>query len=95
MVDRTCITQGTDHLTVTWKVEEDILHHIDIREQGKPNQYSLGKSLWIGNDVRLICYYVCFTSYTLCISIRESATTRIFKEHVSHSMPYNNLHYTI
>ena len=44
--------QGTDHLTVTWKVEENILHHIDIREQGKPNQFSLGKSLWIGSDVR-------------------------------------------
>ena len=37
---------------MTWKVEEDILHHIDIKEQGKPNQFSLGKSLWIGSDVR-------------------------------------------
>lgn len=48
------VLQGTDHLTVTWKVEENILHHIDIREQGKPNQFSLGKSLWIGSDVRLV-----------------------------------------
>lgn len=56
MVTRCCTPQGTDHLTVTWKVEEDILHHIDIREQGKPNQFSLGKSLWIGNDVRCILH---------------------------------------
>ena len=45
--------QGTDHLTLTWKVEDNILHHIDIREQGKPNQFSLGKSLWIGSDVSI------------------------------------------
>ena len=48
------VLQGTDHLTVTWKVEEGILHHIDILEQGKPNQFSLGKSLWIGTDVRAV-----------------------------------------
>lgn len=43
--------QGPDHLTVTWKVDEHIHQHINIREQGKPNQYSLGKSLWIGDVV--------------------------------------------
>ena len=25
--------------------------HVDIKEQNKPNQFSLGRSLWIGNDV--------------------------------------------
>ena len=48
--------QGTDHLTLTWKVDEDILHHIDIQEQGKPNQFSLGKSLWIGSDVSITAF---------------------------------------
>ena len=44
-------SKGQDHLTVTWKVDEGIHQHVDIREQGKPNPYSLGKSLLIGNDV--------------------------------------------
>ena len=44
-------SKGPDHLTVTWKVDEGIHQHVDIREQGKPNPYSLGKSLWIGDDV--------------------------------------------
>lgn len=43
-------SKGQDHLTVTWKVDEGIHQHVDIREQGKPNPYSLGKSLLIGND---------------------------------------------
>ena len=44
--------QGSDHLTVTWKVDEGIYQHIDIKEQGKENAFSLGKSLWIENEVR-------------------------------------------
>ena len=50
--DYCVFVQGTDHLTVTWKVDDVILQHVDIREQGKPTTFSLGKSLWIGNDVR-------------------------------------------
>ena len=46
------LCQGSDHLTVTWKVDEGIYQHIDIKEQGKENAFSLGKSLWIENDVR-------------------------------------------
>ena len=44
--------QGSDHLTVTWKADEGIYQHIDIKEQGKKNAFSLGKSLWIENEVR-------------------------------------------
>lgn len=40
--------QGADHLTVTWKVTDNIYQHIDIRETGKENAFSLGQSLWIG-----------------------------------------------
>lgn len=40
-------SRGVDHLTLTWKIEDDIYHHIDIRESNKPNSFSLGKSLWI------------------------------------------------
>lgn len=43
-------SKGSDHLTVTWKVCEDVYQHIDVREEGKENTFSLGSSLWIGND---------------------------------------------
>uniref|UniRef100_A0A1B0BJV8 Transcription elongation factor SPT6 n=1 Tax=Glossina palpalis gambiensis TaxID=67801 RepID=A0A1B0BJV8_9MUSC len=43
-------SKGSDHLTVTWKVTEDIYQHIDVREEGKENAFSLGQSLWIGNE---------------------------------------------
>jgi len=50
-----CCLQGSDHLTVTWKVTEGTLQHIDVREEGKENVFSLGRSLWIGNEVGLLC----------------------------------------
>lgn len=43
-------SKAPDHLTVTWKVAEDIYQHIDVREEGKENAFSLGQSLWIGNE---------------------------------------------
>ncbi|XP_025986196.2 LOW QUALITY PROTEIN: transcription elongation factor SPT6 [Solenopsis invicta] len=43
-------SKGADHLTVTWKVTDDILQHINVREEGKENAFSLGQSLWIGNE---------------------------------------------
>ncbi|XP_056634239.1 transcription elongation factor SPT6 [Diorhabda sublineata] len=43
-------SKGADHLTITWKVADGIYQHIDIREEGKTNAFSLGKSLWIGNE---------------------------------------------
>jgi len=42
--------QGEDHLTVTWKVCDGIYQHIDVREEGKENAFSLGQSLWIGGE---------------------------------------------
>lgn len=43
-------SKGADHLTVTWKVADNVYQHIDVREEGKENAFSLGQSLWIGND---------------------------------------------
>lgn len=43
-------SKGADHLTVTWKVCGDIYQHIDVREEGKENAFSLGQSLWIGSE---------------------------------------------
>lgn len=40
-----------ENLTLTWKVEDNIYHHIDIKERDKPNKFSLGKSLLIGKEV--------------------------------------------
>lgn len=43
-------SKGADHLTASWKVTNDVYQHIDIREEGKENVFSLGQSLWIGNE---------------------------------------------
>ncbi|XP_017852674.1 transcription elongation factor SPT6 isoform X2 [Drosophila busckii] len=43
-------SKSNHHLTATWKVADDIFQHIDVREEGKENDYSLGRSLWIGDE---------------------------------------------
>lgn len=43
-------SKSFDHLTVTWKVANEIYQHVDVREEGKENVFSLGQSLWIGNE---------------------------------------------
>lgn len=43
-------SKGTDHLTVTWKVADEVYQHIDVREVGKENTFSLGTSLYIGSE---------------------------------------------
>ena len=54
-IQYTCLSfhQGADHLTVTWKVDEGVYQHVDVREEGKENAFSLGRSLWIDSEVRL------------------------------------------
>lgn len=43
-------SKGADHLTVTWKVADGVLQHIDIKEEGKMNAFSLGRSLLINGE---------------------------------------------
>uniref|UniRef100_UPI00358E2347 transcription elongation factor SPT6 isoform X2 n=1 Tax=Myxine glutinosa TaxID=7769 RepID=UPI00358E2347 len=43
-------SKGTDHLTVTWKVTDGVYQHLDVREQGKENAFSLGQALYIGGE---------------------------------------------
>ncbi|KAG8195803.1 hypothetical protein JTE90_004806 [Oedothorax gibbosus] len=43
-------SKGNDHLTATWKVADGINQHIDVKEEGKDNEFSLGRSLIIGNE---------------------------------------------
>jgi transcription elongation factor SPT6 len=42
-------TKGNDHISITWKVDDKIFKHIDIKEEEKPNDWSLGKVLVINN----------------------------------------------
>ncbi|CAF3525255.1 unnamed protein product [Rotaria socialis] len=40
-------SKATDHLTITWKLVDGVLHNIDVIEKSKTNQFSLGKRLLI------------------------------------------------
>lgn len=46
-------SKGENHLTVTWKVADGIYQHVDIREEGKENAFSLGHTLWINTEVNV------------------------------------------
>jgi transcription elongation factor SPT6 len=40
-------SKASDHLTITWKLIDGVLHNIDVVEKSKTNQFSLGKRLLI------------------------------------------------
>ena len=42
--------KGNDHLTVTWKVNENCFQHVDILEEKKLNAFSVGKRLIIDGE---------------------------------------------
>ncbi|BHF60733.1 Transcription elongation factor SPT6 [Sparganum proliferum] len=42
--------QGTDHLTVSLKVDDGILKHFDVIEKDKTQSFALGRTLLIGNE---------------------------------------------
>ncbi|XP_043230112.1 transcription elongation factor SPT6-like isoform X3 [Amphibalanus amphitrite] len=43
-------SQGSDQLTVSWKVADDVIQHIAVKEVGKENAFSLGQTLLIDNE---------------------------------------------
>ncbi|KAI1293803.1 Transcription elongation factor SPT6 [Halotydeus destructor] len=43
-------SKGDDHLTLTWKVHDGIYQHVDIKEKGKDNPFSLGSQLYIEGE---------------------------------------------
>lgn len=43
-------SKGSDRLTVSWKVTDGVYQHVDVREERKENMFSLGQSLFIGNE---------------------------------------------
>ncbi|KAJ3101887.1 Transcription elongation factor spt6 [Phlyctochytrium planicorne] len=42
-------TKGNDHLSMTWKIDENVFQHIDISESRKENEWSVGKVLTVEN----------------------------------------------
>ena len=44
-------SKGHDHLMASCKKHTDIINHVDILESNKPNQYSLGETLIIGEEM--------------------------------------------
>lgn len=43
-------SKGDNHLTVTWKVNQNVFQHVDIIEEKKINSFSLGKRLIIDGE---------------------------------------------
>jgi transcription elongation factor SPT6 len=41
-------SKGLDHLTITWKVADNVFQHIDVLELDKENEFSVGRTLKIG-----------------------------------------------
>ncbi|KAG8224517.1 hypothetical protein J437_LFUL004208 [Ladona fulva] len=74
-------SKGADHLTVTWKVTDGIYQHVDVREEGKENAFSLGQSLWIGNEEfedldEIIARYV----NPMAAHVRDALSFRYYRE---------------
>ncbi|KAK4315769.1 hypothetical protein Pmani_013007 [Petrolisthes manimaculis] len=76
-------SKGNDHLTATWKVTEGICQHIDIQEQDKQNDFSLGQKLWIGNEEfedldEIIARYIT----PMAMNVRQILEYKYYKESV-------------
>ncbi|KAL1922960.1 uncharacterized protein VTP21DRAFT_9336 [Calcarisporiella thermophila] len=42
-------SRGTDHIAVTWKVDDGVYQHLDVLELDKENEHSLGRQLKVGD----------------------------------------------
>ena len=43
-------SKGPHHLTLSWKVADHLIQHMDILEKDKDNEFTLGKSLYIDQE---------------------------------------------
>ena len=43
-------SKGFDFVVISWRLEMDVYHHIEIREENKDTPWTLGRSLFIGNQ---------------------------------------------
>ncbi|XP_055861753.1 transcription elongation factor SPT6 [Biomphalaria glabrata] len=74
-------SKGSDHLTATWKLCDGILQHIDIREEGKENAFSLGKSLWInGEEFEDLDEIVARYIQPIAANVRDIMAFRYYRE---------------
>ena len=64
---------------MTWKVAKNIYQHIDVREEGKENAFSIGKSLWIENEV---CFQLANMSSGFEITKKYCCDENIFEHNV-------------
>ncbi|KAK8722073.1 hypothetical protein OTU49_012465 [Cherax quadricarinatus] len=76
-------SKGINHLTATWKVTDGICQHIDILEQDKQNDFSLGQKLWIGNEEfedldEIIARYVS----PMAMNVRQILEYKYYKESI-------------
>lgn len=82
---------GQDYLTVSWKVTDNINQHINIREEGKANAFSLGHQLYIENESyedldEIIARYIQpmasfareLLNYKYCLKLTEGADEDAF-----------------
>jgi transcription elongation factor SPT6 len=73
-------SKGNDHLTVTWKIDENLYQHIDVLEEKKMNAFSVGKKLIIDGeefedlDEILACYVNPMANY-----VREIRSYKYFR----------------
>uniref|UniRef100_A0A673HB58 Transcription elongation factor SPT6-like n=1 Tax=Sinocyclocheilus rhinocerous TaxID=307959 RepID=A0A673HB58_9TELE len=77
-------SKGENHLTVTWKVADGIYQHVDVREEGKENAFSLGHTLWINTEVSCCCMshinYFVHSSFLAFVQKMEEILIRSKKE---------------
>ena len=76
-------SKGIDHLTVSWKVTDDVIQHIDVVEYEKQNHFSLGKKLRIGTlefeDLdEILARYIT----PLSLNVRQILDYKYYKEHI-------------
>lgn len=79
-------SKGIDHLTATWKVTDGICQHIDIQEQDKQNDFSLGQKLWIGSEEfedldEIIARYIT----PMAVNVRQILEYKYYKESIAGS----------
>lgn len=86
---------GQNFLTVSWKVTDNINQHVNIREEGKDNAFSLGHQLFIENESyedldEIIARYVQpmasfareLLNYKYCIKLPENSEEDIILQEV-------------
>uniref|UniRef100_A0A673HB82 Transcription elongation factor SPT6-like n=1 Tax=Sinocyclocheilus rhinocerous TaxID=307959 RepID=A0A673HB82_9TELE len=76
-------SKGENHLTVTWKVADGIYQHVDVREEGKENAFSLGHTLWINTEVNKMPPTICtvvHSSFLAFVQKMEEILIRSKKE---------------